>query len=107
MHDIYCRYIWYVLVRGCTFGTFWYLVVRLVRFGTLLYVWYVLVRSCTFGAFWYVAVRLVRFGTFWYIGMPRRIFWYEAIPRGNKLITKKECNPPVKKLKEKKGCTEA
>jgi hypothetical protein len=27
--------------------------------------------------FWYVAVRC---GTFWYIGMPRRIFCYEAIP---------------------------
>jgi hypothetical protein len=40
-------YVWYVLVRCCTFGTFWYVVVRLVRYGTWLFVWYVLVRFCT------------------------------------------------------------
>jgi hypothetical protein len=47
-----------------------FLPVHLVRSGTWLYVWYVLVRGCTFGTFWYVYVRfgtfwyvLVRFDT--------------------------------------------
>jgi hypothetical protein len=58
-----------------------FLPVHLVRYGTWLYV------LQSFDTFWYVIVRLVRFHTFsyvmvsfWYVGMPRRIFLYEAIP---------------------------
>jgi hypothetical protein len=58
------------LVRRCTFGAFWYAALRSVRYRTSLYV---------FGVFKYLQVR---FSAFNYVGMPRRFFWYEVMPRG-------------------------
>jgi hypothetical protein len=53
MHDKFCRYVWHVLVRRCTFSTLWYVFVLSVRFGTFQYD---LTRFGVFGTFWYILV---------------------------------------------------